>query len=144
MFVAQILDTKGSEVISVGPDQEIWAVLRKFQINRVGSLVVVDEAGRLLGLLTERDVVNGLLSRGAGLLHASVGDAMTTDVATCAPGDSVANAMQTMTDRRMRHLPVVQRGKLHGVISLGDLVKARLDDAELECRILRNLSRARS
>ena len=144
MLVREILDRKDSEIISVGPDQAIWAVLRKFQINRVGALVVTDDAGRLLGLLSERDLVIGLLSRGKQLLDLPVAEAMTTDVPTCAPGDPVAKVMRTMTDRRVRHLPVIEVGQLRGLISIGDVVKARLDDAELENRVLRDMTRAHS
>lgn len=141
MSVRDVLDRKGDGVISVGPDQAIWAVLRKFQINQVGALVVTNNDGELLGILSERDLVNGLLSRGQHLLNMSVGETMSTNVPTCAPDDSLADVMQTMTERRTRHLPVLERGRLRGLISIGDVVKARLDDVALENRILRDISR---
>lgn len=142
MLVSDVLDRKGDGVISVGPDQAIWAVLRKFQINQVGALVVTDDDGELLGVLSERDLVNGLLLRGRHILDMSVRETMSTNVPTCAPGDSVAKVMQTMTERRTRHLPVLEIGELRGLISIGDVVKARLDDVALENKVLRDMSRA--
>ena len=142
MLVREVLERKGSEVVSVGSDQAIWAVLRKFQINRVGALVVTDEAGDLVGLLSERDLVHGLASRGKQLIDLTVREVMTTDVPTCSPSDRVTDVMSTMTNRRVRHLPVVDDGQLRGLISIGDAVKARLDDAALENRVLRDLSRS--
>lgn len=142
MLVREVLERKGSEVVSVGSDQAIWAVLRKFQINRVGALVVTNEAGDLVGLLSERDLVHGLASRGKQLIDLTVREVMTTDVPTCTSSDRVTDVMSTMTNRRVRHLPVVDSGRLRGLISIGDAVKARLDDAALENRVLRDLSRS--
>lgn len=142
MLVSDVLRAKGDGVISVSPDQAIWAVLRKFQINQVGALVVTNDDGELLGVLSERDLVNGLLTAGRHLLDLSVKEVMSTEVPTCAPTDSVAEVMQTMTECRTRHLPVLENEWLRGLISIGDVVKARLDDAALENRVLRDISRA--
>jgi CBS domain-containing protein len=105
---------------------------------------VTDADGNLLGILSERDLVDGLLIWGRRMLDLRVQDAMTTAVPTCAPGDSVARVMRLMTDQRTRHLPVVEGGVVAGLISIGDVVKARLDDVELENKVLRGIARARS
>ena len=142
MLVSQILEAKGHDVVTVGPDQPIWAVLRSFRLHGIGALVVVGEDGVLLGLLGERDIVNGLTTRGKKILDLTVREVMSTSVPTCAPSDSITASMRTMTDKRARHLPVVEAGKLCGLVSIGDVVKARLDDFELENRVLRDMARS--
>jgi CBS domain-containing protein len=144
MTVQQILDAKGSTVFTVDPDEAIHLALRMFRSHKIGALVVTDADGRLLGTLTERDVVNGLLTWGRRLLDRRVEEAMDTAVPTCSPRDSVAWVMQTMTDQRTRHLPVIEGGVVAGLISIGDVVKARLGDIELENKVLRDIARARS
>jgi CBS domain-containing protein len=140
MTVNQILETKGTSLFTADPDEVIWKLLRRFQRHRIGALVVLDTKGELLGLLSERDLVTGLLTRGKRLLDLPVREAMSTDVPTCTPGDSIGSVMKTMTDRRTRHLPVVDNGDVCGLISIGDVVKARLDQVELENRVLRDMA----
>ena len=142
MLVSQILDAKGHDVVTVGPDQPIWAVLRSFRLHGIGAMVVVDDDRHLLGLLSERDIVNGLVARGKQLVDMTVRDVMSSRVPTCEPSESISSIMRTMTDRRARHLPVIADGRLQGIISIGDVVKARLDDVELENQVLRDLVRS--
>lgn len=144
MVVSEILSGKGAGVITATSDQAVWAVLRKFRTHGIGAVVVTDADGHLLGLFTERDVVNGLLAQGKRLLDKPVREVMSTAVHTCAPDDSVAHVMQVMTERRTRHLPVLEDGELVGIISIGDLVKLRNDELEYENRILRDITRART
>ncbi len=143
MRVSQVLKGKGGELIKASPDERVWAVLRRFQTHGIGTLVVTDRDGRLLGMLSERDIVYGLATKGKNLLDHTVGDVMLTDIPTCNPDEAIAEVEQLMTDRRSRHLPVVDDERVIGVISIGDVVKARLDDDELENRILRDMARAR-
>ncbi len=144
MNANEILKTKGSKIITASPTEAIWTVLRRFRMHQVGALVVTDDGVRLLGLLGERELVNGLVARGNRLLDLPVEVVMAKSVPTCKPEDSVTEVMQMMTDHRTRHVPVVEDGHLRGLISIGDLVKAVLDDAEHETRVLRDIARARS
>lgn len=143
MRVSQVLKGKGGGLIKAAPEERVWAVLRRFQTHGIGTLVVTDKEGRLVGTLGERDVIHGLASKGKNLLDFTIGDVMVTDVPTCTPDDAVGTVEQLMTDRRTRHIPVVDGDTVIGVISIGDVVKARLDDDELERRVLRDMARVR-
>ncbi|MEV1293981.1 CBS domain-containing protein [Pseudonocardia sp. NPDC049635] len=131
MRIGDILKSKGSAVTTVAPDAPVTEVLRFIAEGNLGALPVVD-AGRLVGIVSERDVVRRLHQRGSGLLDARVSEVMTPDVVTCTPDDGVGDLGKIMTDRRIRHLPVVVDGELAGIVSIGDLVKARIDMLELE------------
>ena len=124
MTVKQILGAKGDLVVTVDPDEVIHIALRKFRMHQIGALVVTDADGHLLGVLSERDLVNGLLASGKRLLDLPVKEVMASAVPTCAPKDSVASVMRTMTNRRTRHLPVIEGGVVAGLISIGDVVKS--------------------
>ncbi len=143
MRVSQVLKNKGGTMITAGPGERVWAVLRRFHTHRIGTLVVTDSEGRLLGMLGERNVIYGLVTRGKDLLDFDVRDVMASEVPTCSVDDPIGHVEQLMTDKRTRHIPVVDKGIVVGVISIGDVVKARLDDDELENRILRDMTRAR-
>ena len=112
---------------------------------QIGALVVPDELGQrpFTGTLTERDIIRALGKYGAKLLTMRVTDVMSRNVPTCSPQDSIAQLMQQMTASRYRHLPVVDRGTLTGLVSIGDVVKARIADMELETGLLRDLYIAR-
>ena len=134
--VAAILDEKGREVFSVTPElaiAELAAVLRE---RRIGCALVMDE-GAIAGVASERDVVNGLAARGAGILEEPVAEIMTRDVIVCAPEDDMMQIMSLMTQRRIRHLPVVEDDAVVGVISIGDVVKTRIAELETESESLR-------
>jgi len=131
MRIADVLRSKGSDVATVDPSVTVAELISQLATHNVGALPVVD-GGELVGIVSERDVVRRLDVAGPGLLEARVGDIMITGVTTCAPGDSVADIAAVMTNRRFRHLPVVVGGQLAGIVSIGDLVKARIDLLESE------------
>ena len=131
MRIADLLRRKGSTVATVGPDVTVADLLGVLAAHNVGALPVVD-GGELVGIVSERDVVRRLHAGGAALLQARVADIMTTEVTTCSPGDDVGDLAAVMTARRFRHLPVVVDGELAGIVSIGDLVKARIDLLESE------------
>jgi CBS domain-containing protein len=131
MRIADVLRRKGSTVATVGPDATVTDLLGELATHNVGALPVV-EGGQLIGIVSERDVVRRLHAGGAALLEARVGDIMTTDVTTCSPSDDVGDVAAVMTSRRFRHLPVVVEGRLAGIVSIGDMVKARIDLLESE------------
>ena len=144
MSVEQILQSKGRSVATV----QSWAtveqaVRRMAGPPRIGALAVCSDAdGRLVGMLTERDVVAGIGSEGPGLLRRTVEEVMSRNVPTCSPGDSLTQLMAQMTRRRYRHVPVVVDGRLVGLVSIGDVVSHRLREMELETGVLRDLYRA--
>ena len=138
MNVEAILRGKGRAVATIRPDQTIKAALAELRDRNIGALVVSEDGERVDGIISERDIVHGLADDGSAFLAQSVAEAMTRRVATCDPADSVADLMAEMTNRRIRHLPVVQNGRLAGIVSIGDLVKNRLDEIEYEARSLRS------
>ena len=131
MRIADVLRSKGSDVATVDPSVTVAELISQLATHNVGALPVVN-GGQLVGIVSERGVVRRLHDAGPELLEASVGDIMITGVTTCAPGDSVADIAAVMTNRRFRHLPVVVDGQLAGIVSIGDLVKARIDLLESE------------
>ena len=135
MLIVDVLRGKGNQVTTVEPALPVTEVLRLLAEKNLGALPVVD-GERLVGIVSERDVVRRLHEQGADLLGATVADIMTTDVVTCRPEDSAADLGRVMTDRRVRHLPVVVNERLAGIVSIGDLVKARIDTLEQERRQL--------
>jgi CBS domain-containing protein len=131
MRIADVLRSKGTKVETVEPTATVTELIERLSTHNVGALPVV-EAGKLIGIVSERDVVRRLHIGGAGLLDARVADIMTAGVTTCAPSDFVPDLARVMTAGRFRHLPVVEDGKLVGIVSIGDLVKARIDLLESE------------
>lgn len=131
MRIADVLKAKGSAVTTVSPAEPVAEVLRHIAEGNLGALPVVD-GERLVGIVSERDVVRRLHQQGAALLDARVSEVMTHDVVTCTPDDGVGDLARVMTERRVRHLPVIVEGRLAGIVSIGDLVKARMDMLERE------------
>jgi CBS domain-containing protein len=131
MRIADVLRNKGNTVVTVEPGATVGHLISELAAHNVGALPVVD-GGRLVGIVSERDVVRRLHAGGPGLLEAQVADIMTTEVTTCSPSDDVTDLAAVMTSRRFRHLPVVVDGELTGIVSIGDLVKARIDLLESE------------
>ena len=136
MLIGQILAGKGREVVSTRPDSTIAEVARLLKARRIGAVVVTDAGGELCGIISERDLARGLADHGADLLDMRVSQLMTADVVTCSPDDGIGQLMHTMTERRFRHLPVVQDGEMVGIISIGDVVKYRLQELEAETHML--------
>ncbi|RJF89799.1 CBS domain-containing protein [Oleomonas cavernae] len=132
MTVELILKIKGSDVVTVGPEDSIEATASLLSARKIGAVVVKDREGGVIGVLSERDVVRGIAQAGAAALTKPVKELMTGKVVSCRLQDSVTEVMGRMTDRRIRHLPVIEDGKLVGMISIGDVVKQRIDEALLE------------
>ncbi|HEY2358727.1 MAG TPA: CBS domain-containing protein [Phenylobacterium sp.] len=131
MLVSQILKTKGDTVFTVGPTETIAAVTALLHSRRVGALVVLD-AERVVGIVSERDVVRAMAEVGAAALGQAVSGVMTRDVLFAQPGETVDSLLTRMTDRRIRHLPVCQKERLVGIVSIGDLVKSKISEVEAE------------
>ncbi len=142
MNVESILKVKGSEVQTVSPDALAVFAVHKLTTAGIGALVVSADGVRLEGVISERDVVRGLSRHGARLLDLPVADVMTRRVPVCSPDDTLAHVMAEMTRTRHRHLPVIREGRLCGLVSIGDIVKHRLEDLELEASVLRDAYRA--
>jgi CBS domain-containing protein len=139
MQVSAILDQKGHDVRSVGPDTAISVALHRMASTSVGCLVVLRDDGRIAGVLSERDVVRGLSHHGNRFLHLRAHEVATPAPATCRLDDDITSVMLRMTQSRQRHLPVLDgEGHLTGVVSIGDIVKHRLDELELRTNVLRD------
>lgn len=141
--VGDILEAKGSEVHSIPADAAVSAAVAALDEGRVGALVVSRHGDDLVGIVSERDIVRGLSDSGAAVLDQPVAAIMTGSVETCVPGDTIADVMSRMTEGRFRHVPVIAEGALAGIISIGDVVKQRVDELELEARQLLEFIRAR-
>jgi len=138
MNVETILRGKGRAVVTIRSGDPVITALAVLRDRNIGALLVSDDGETVDGIISERDIVHGLADHGGALLSLNVAEAMTRRVVTCDPSDSVADLMAEMTNRRIRHLPVVRDGRLVGIVSIGDLVKARLDEIEYEARSLRS------
>lgn len=132
MLIAHILKDKGAQVLSIGAEASLLEAARMLHQRRVGAVVVLEEEGRLAGVLSERDIVRVAALEGADALNGPVSGAMTRSVITASPDETVDEGLSRMTDRRIRHLPVVERGRLIGVVSIGDLVKRKIEAAQAE------------
>lgn len=130
--VAEVLQQKGHRVVTVAPAQTVATVVEVLTRNRIGAAPVTNEAGELIGIISERDVVRGIAAHGGGVLTRTVEQLMTREVRTCAPDDAIVELMAIMTNARIRHLPVLAGGALCGLVSIGDIVKQRLAEAQLE------------
>ena len=137
MFVSDILGTKGGLVYTISPGTSVAQAAAQLSTRRIGSLVVVDKHGDVAGIVSERDVVRALAQFGDLALDRDVGEIMTRDVVTCDPDDSIDEIMAAMTRGRFRHVPVVKHGELYGLVSIGDVVKARLEEQAHEAEALR-------
>jgi len=138
MNVETILRTKGSDVATIRPDETVGGAVKELISRNVGALVVSEDGETLDGIISERDIVHGLADHGAALLSLNVAAMMTRRVVTCRLSDSVYQLMAEMTNRRIRHFPVVEDGRLRGIVSIGDVVKSRLDEVEYEASSLRS------
>lgn len=137
MKVDAVLAGKGREVASVNPSATLATVAQRLRLERIGALVVLDQ-GKLVGIISERDVVHSFAEHRGATAEIRVGEVMTRNVLTCRPDDSLTRVLGLMTRHRVRHLPVLEAGRLVGLISIGDAVKHRLDELELEAAVLRD------
>lgn len=132
MTIAAILRHKGNDVARVAPTATIADVAARLGEKHIGAILVMDNADQLLGIVSERDIVRALPAKGAHVLEMTAAQLMTQVLHTTSPQTSVANAMAQMTERRVRHLPVLDHDRLVGIVSIGDIVKARIDQQEQE------------
>ncbi len=138
MKVNAMLAAKGDKVVTVQPDATIATVVQMLKLEGIGALVVSDDGTRILGIISERDVVRALVDHGEEILKMRVSELMTRSVKTCEPDANIKDVMVEMTRSRFRHLPVERNGKLCGIISIGDVVKNRLEELEAEASVLRD------
>jgi CBS domain-containing protein len=131
MRIADVLRNKGASVATITPETSVAGLLTELAVHNIGAMVVMSQDG-LVGIVSERDVVRKLHELGAEILTRPVSEIMTTVVATCTPGDSVDSLTALMTENRVRHVPVVVNGRLAGIVSIGDVVKTRMEELETE------------
>ena len=139
MLVGDILHRKGHEVISISPTATVREAVRRLSLERVGALVVSDDGEHLQGLISERDIIRDLARAETRLLDMHISEVMAQVVPTCTPGDRLKTVMTVMTQSRARHMPVLQDGKLCGILSIGDIVKHRLEDLELKSAVMQDV-----
>lgn len=130
MRITDVLTNKGTTVATVRSEETVEDLLRLLDERNIGAVVVAGEGADLAGIVSERDVVRRLAEHGAKALGMTVGEIMTTDVVTCTPDDAVEDLTVLMTERRVRHIPVVADGELLGIVSIGDVVKSRISALE--------------
>jgi CBS domain-containing protein len=138
MRIANILDAKGHDVETTSPHDTVASVVHRLAALNIGALVVASDRASVDGVISEREVTRGLVKFGAEILNRRVSEVMTRATPVCSPDDTVKDVMATMTRSRYRHVPVVERERLCGIVSIGDLVKHRLDEIELEANVLRD------
>ena len=143
MKVDAMLNAKGRKVITMAPETRISTIVHRLQQERVGAILLCVDGKTINGIISERDIVSGLVKYGVELMDRPASEVMTKDVVTCAPDDKITEVMATMTQRRVRHIPVTENGELCGIVSIGDVVKNRLDEMEVEARVLRDYVTAR-
>jgi CBS domain-containing protein len=137
MTVNIILAAKGREVVTVEPGASLANVVQLLAEKRIGAALILGAEHRIIGLISERDIVRALAERGAAALAEPVSQTMTRKVETCNESEPISNIMQRMTDGKFRHVPVVDQGRLVGIVSIGDVVKHRLQEMELESTAMR-------
>lgn len=138
MNVEQLLSGKGHDVISVQPHRTLAEAIRTLSEKRIGALIVMGADGALVGILSERDIIRALGELGGGALESAVSRSMTSKVVTCRPQTSVDELMEIMTTGRFRHVPVVENGRVTGIVSIGDVVKHRVAAIEAESKAMRD------
>jgi CBS domain-containing protein len=144
MQINQILRTKRSDVITISPNATVRDAIATMTRERIGALLVLDEEDQhLLGVISERDIIHSLDFEGTNLMNAVVSRVMHTDVPTAELEDTVQSVMEVMTASRARHVPVIRHGRVIGIVSIGDVVKSRLDETIQENNILHDIARVR-
>ena len=138
MTVKAMLAAKGGEVVTIEPNTHVLAASKLLAERRIGALVVTGADRRVVGIVSERDIVQRLAVQGASALDLPLNEVMTRKVMTCNPADTISSVMERMTEGKFRHLPVVDQGRLIGIVSIGDVVKHRLEEMEREQSALRD------
>jgi CBS domain-containing protein len=143
MNVTAILAAKklGGDIISIEPTADLAAAAKLLAQHRIGALLIRGAGGRLAGILSERDIVRALAEHGAAALQLPVGQAMTREVETCGEDETIASIMERMTTGKFRHMPVISNGELAGLVSIGDVVKQRVEEIERESDAMRDYIR---
>lgn len=132
MRISDVIRRKGDLVVTIRSDATVQQLLEILEEHKIGALVVSDDGSTVTGIVSERDVTRHLRTQGAGLLEQAVATIMTSEVQTCTPEDDIEDLARTMTDRRFRHVPVVVDGQLKAIVSIGDVVKWRIDELQTE------------
>jgi CBS domain-containing protein len=140
--VSAVLKYKGHHVVTVAPHQTVASVAKVLTQNRIGAAPVINEEGQILGIISERDIIHGISEHAEAVLTLPAEQLMTREVRTCTSEDRLVDIMQVMTLQRIRHVPVVQNGALHGIVSIGDVVKQRLEEVEAEVEDLNRYIRS--
>jgi CBS domain-containing protein len=140
--VSSILKHKGHDVVTVAPQQTVSWVVRVLAENRIGAVPVINEEGQLVGIISERDIIRGMAEHADAVVTLRADRLMTREVKTCSSEDQLVDIMEVMTLQRIRHLPVIQNGALHGIISIGDVVKQRLEEVQSDAEELRRYIRS--
>jgi CBS domain-containing protein len=138
MTVRAILDLKGREVATIAPELKLAQAARLLSEKRIGAVVITGPERRVVGILSERDIVKAVAAGGAEALERTVASAMTREVVSCTETETIPELMSRMTSGRFRHVPVVENGKLAGIVSIGDVVKYRLEEMERESQALKD------
>ena len=141
MNVKTILAAKGGDIFTIEPSADLAAASRLLCAHRIGAVLIRGAGGRLAGILSERDIVRALSEHDAGALTLPVSQVMTRNVATCGEDDSIASIMERMTEGKFRHMPVLSKGELIGLVSIGDVVKQRVGEIEQESEAMRDYIR---
>jgi CBS domain-containing protein len=141
MNVKHILSQKGSDVLTLEPTATLANAMDILAKRRIGALVITGADRRIVGILSERDVVRAIAEHGTGILQSPVSETMTRKVVSCGQNETIAEIMGRMTAGKFRHVPVVEQGRLIGIVSIGDIVKARLEELEQEHDALRDYIR---
>jgi CBS domain-containing protein len=142
MNVKAILAAKGGDIVSIEPTATLSAAAKLLRARRIGALVILGAGGRLSGILSERDIVRTVAEHGEDALMLTVAQVMTRNVMTCSEHDTVADIMEQMTAGKFRHLPVLNEGRLVGLVSIGDVVKQHVEEIERESEAMRDYIRS--
>jgi len=140
--VSSVLKHKGHDVVTVAPQQTVASVVKVLAQNRIGAVPVINEEAQLIGIISERDIIRGMSEHADAVLTLPAEQLMTRDVKTCSSEDQLVDLMEVMTLQRIRHLPVIENGALHGIVSIGDVVKQRLEEDQSEAEELRRYIRS--
>ena len=140
--VSSVLKHKGHDVVTVTPGQTVTWVVAVLAQNRIGAVPVTNQEGQLMGIISERDIIRGMSKHAEAVLTLRADQLMTRDVKTCASEDQLVDIMEVMTMQRIRHLPVIENGELRGIVSIGDVVKQRLEEVQSEAEELRRYIRS--
>jgi CBS domain-containing protein len=143
MSIKSILDQKGSRTVTMPPETKVGVAAHRMRAERIGALVISRDGSNIDGIVSERDIVNGMTEYGAAVIDLPVSELMSKAVRTCRPDSEMREVMHLMTLYRIRHLPVTDKGVLCGIVSIGDVVKNRLADMELEAGVMHDYIAAR-